>query len=254
MGDQNAGNSSAIVDVTTIVSAVATGHLLIVEDDETIRETVGDALRSEGFEVLTHGNGADALRLLNDQSTGEIDLIVLDLMLPGMGGLDLCRELRRTSHQTPILVISARDSETDRVVGLEVGADDYLVKPFGLKELVARCRALLRRSRQMPDLDLPQTILHHENLSLFMRECRVTRNGMDLTLSPKEYKILELFIQNPKQVWSRDQLLGKVWGIDFVGDTKTVDVHIRWLREKIEEQPSTPKLIRTVRGFGYRFG
>ena len=240
--------------MTTIVSAVATGHLLIVEDDETIRETVGDSLRSEGFEVLTHGNGADALRLLNDQTTGEIDLIVLDLMLPGMGGLDLCRELRRTSHQTPILVISARDSETDRVVGLEVGADDYLVKPFGLKELVARCRALLRRSRQMPDLDLPQTILHHENLSLFMRECRVTRNGIDLTLSPKEYKILELFIQNPKQVWSRDQLLEKVWGIDFVGDTKTVDVHIRWLREKIEEQPSTPKLIRTVRGFGYRFG
>ena len=254
MGDQTAGIPSAIVDVTTIDSAVATGRLLIVEDDETIRETVGDTLRSEGFEVLTHGNGADALRLLNDQSTGEIDLIVLDLMLPGMGGLDLCRELRRTSHQTPILVISARDSETDRVVGLEVGADDYLVKPFGLKELVARCRALLRRSRQIPDLDLPQTILHHENLSLFMRECRVTRNGVDLTLSPKEYKILELFIQNPKQVWSRDQLLEKVWGIDFVGDTKTVDVHIRWLREKIEEQPSTPKLIRTVRGFGYRFG
>ena len=254
MGDQTADISSAIVDVTTIGSAVATGRLLIVEDDETIRETVGDTLRSEGFEVLTHGNGADALRLLNDQSTGEIDLIVLDLMLPGMGGLDLCRELRRTSHQTPILVISARDSETDRVVGLEVGADDYLVKPFGLKELVARCRALLRRSRQMPDLDLPQTILHHENLSLFVRECRVTRNGVDLTLSPKEYKILELFIQNPKQVWSRDQLLEKVWGIDFVGDMKTVDVHIRWLREKIEEHPSTPKLIRTVRGFGYRFG
>ena len=254
MGDQTADISSAIVDVTTIGSAVATGRLLIVEDDETIRETVGDALRSEGFEVLTHGNGADALRLLNDQSTGEIDLIVLDLMLPGMGGLDLCRELRQSSHQTPILVISARDSETDRVVGLEVGADDYLVKPFGLKELVARCRALLRRSRQMPDLDLPQTILHHENLSLFVRECRVTRNGVDLTLSPKEYKILELFIQNPKQVWSRDQLLERVWGIDFVGDTKTVDVHIRWLREKIEEQPSTPKLIRTVRGFGYRFG
>ena len=254
MGDQTAGISSATVDVTKISSAVATGRLLIVEDDETIRETVGDTLRSEGFEVLTHGNGADALRLLNDQSTGEIDLIVLDLMLPGMGGLDLCRELRRTSHQTPILVISARDSETDRVVGLEVGADDYLVKPFGLKELVARCRALLRRSRQMPDLDLPQTILHHENLSLFVRECRVTRNGVDLTLSPKEYKILELFIQNPKQVWSRDQLLEKVWGIDFVGDMKTVDVHIRWLREKIEEHPSTPKLIRTVRGFGYRFG
>lgn len=242
------------IRVRTISSAVTTGRLLIVEDDETIRETVGDALRSEGFEVLTYGNGADALRLLNDQSTYEIDLVVLDLMLPGVGGLDLCRELRRTSNTTPILVISALDSEIDRVLGLEVGADDYLVKPFGLRELVARCRALLRRSRQTLDPDAPQTILHHENLSLFMRECRVARDGVDLALSPKEYKILELFIQNPKQVWSRDQLLEKVWGVDFVGDTKTVDVHIRWLREKIEELPSTPKFIRTVRGFGYRFG
>ena len=241
------------IRVRTISSAVTTGRLLIVEDDETIRETVGDALRSEGFEVLTYGNGADALRLLNDQSTYEIDLVVLDLMLPGVGGFDLCRELRRTSNTTG-LVIGALDSEIDRVLGLEVGADDYLVKPFGLRELVARCRALLRRSRQTLDPDAPQTILHHENLSLFMRECRVARDGVDLALSPKEYKILELFIQNPKQVWSRDQLLEKVWGVDFVGDTKTVDVHIRWLREKIEELPSTPKFIRTVRGFGYRFG
>lgn len=236
-----------------MTSAVATARLLVVEDDETIRETVGDALKSEGYDVLTCGDGAEALQLLIDQTTPEVNLIVLDLMLPGMGGLDLCRELRRSNNTTPILVISARDSETDRVLGLEVGADDYLVKPFGLRELVARCRALLRRSRQLPELDEPETILHHGNLSLFMRECRVTRNGVDLTLSPKEYKILELFIQNPKQVWSRDQLLEKVWGVDFVGDSKTVDVHIRWLREKIEDQPSTPKFIRTVRGFGYRF-
>lgn len=239
--------------MTTLSTAVATGTLLVVEDDETIRETVGDVLRSEGYAVLTCGNGADALRLMMDQNTEAVDLIVLDLMLPGMGGLDLCRELRRTNNSTPILVISARDSETDRVLGLEVGADDYLVKPFGLRELVARCRALLRRSRQQPELDSPETVLHHGNLSLYLRECRVTRDDIDLTLSPKEYKILELFIQNPKQVWSRDQLLEKVWGMDFVGDSKTVDVHIRWLREKIEEQPSTPKFIRTVRGFGYRF-
>jgi len=179
---------------------------------------------------------------------------VLDLMLPGLGGLDLCRELRRINNTTPILVISARDSETDRVLGLEVGADDYLVKPFGLRELVARCRALLRRSSQSETSPSQQHSFTHANLCLYPSECRVTRDGTDLTLSPKEYKILELFIQNPKRVWSRDQLLEKIWGVDFIGDTKTVDVHIRWLREKVEQEPSSPQLIRTVRGFGYRFG
>jgi two-component system phosphate regulon response regulator PhoB len=223
--------------VTTLpAGAVATGRLLVVEDDDSIRETVGEALKAEGYEVMTSSNGKEAL----------------DLMLPGLGGLDLCRELRRVSNNTPILVISARDGETDRVLGLEVGADDYLVKPFGLRELVARCRALLRRARQLPNT--PAEIQQHRNLCLYMSECRVTRDGEDLNLSPKEYKILELFIQHPKRVWSRDQLLEKIWGLDFVGDTKTVDVHIRWLREKIEKNPSAPELIRTVRGFGYRFG
>ena len=157
-------------------------------------------------------------------------------------------------NTTPILVISARDSETDRVLGLEVGADDYLVKPFGLRELVARCRALLRRSSQSETSPSQPHSFTHANLCLYPSECRVTRDGTDLTLSPKEYKILELFIQNPKRVWSRDQLLEKIWGVDFIGDTKTVDVHIRWLREKVEQEPSSPQLIRTVRGFGYRFG
>ena len=235
------------------VGAVATSRLLVVEDDETIRETVGEALRSEGYGVVTCGDGSEALALLTDPSAQQVDLLVLDLMLPGLGGLDLCRELRRFNVNTPILVISARDSETDRVLGLEVGADDYLVKPFGLRELVARCRALLRRARQGPGVEAAE-VHSHANLCLYIKECRVTRDGQDLNLSPKEYKILELFIQHPKRVWSRDQLLEKVWGIDFVGDTKTVDVHIRWLREKIEEQPSSPTLIRTVRGFGYRFG
>ena len=231
--------------------AVATSRLLVVEDDDSIRETVGEALRSEGYEVFTCSDGAEALGLLTAESGQQIDLLVLDLMLPGLGGLDLCRELRQFNN-TPILVISARDSETDRVLGLEVGADDYLVKPFGLRELVARCRALLRRSQQAPSV-VPE-VFSHANLCLYVNECRVTRDGQDLNLSPKEYKILELFLQHPKRVWSRDQLLEKIWGIDFVGDTKTVDVHIRWLREKVEEQPSSPQLIRTVRGFGYRFG
>ena len=238
--------------MTTLQATVATSRLLIVEDDESIRETVGEALRLEGFEVLTCGNGSEALSLVSGETADKIDLLVLDLMLPGLSGLDLCRELRRFDSHTPILVISARDSETDRVLGLEVGADDYLVKPFGLRELVARCRALLRRSLQAP----PQLVdtFSYANLCLFVNECRVTRDDSDLNLSPKEYKILELFIKNPKRVWSRDQLLEKVWGVDFVGDTKTVDVHIRWLREKIEVTPSAPELIQTVRGFGYRFG
>lgn len=239
--------------VTTLPAvAVATGRLLVVEDDDSIRETVGEALKAEGYEVMTSSNGKEALSLLTDESRQPVDLLVLDLMLPGLSGLDLCRELRRVSNNTPILVISARDGETDRVLGLEVGADDYLVKPFGLRELVARCRALLRRARQLPNT--PAEIQQHRNLCLYMSECRVTRDGEDLNLSPKEYKILELFIQHPKRVWSRDQLLEKIWGLDFVGDTKTVDVHIRWLREKIEKNPSAPELIRTVRGFGYRFG
>ena len=240
--------------MTTLSAAVSTRRLLVVEDDDSIRETVGEALRAEGFEVLTSSNGAAALDLVMGGASDPVDLIVLDLMLPGLGGLDFCRELRRFNNTTPILVISARDSETDRVLGLEVGADDYLVKPFGLRELVARCRALLRRSRQT-DASSSQSESHsYANLCLFPSECRVTRDGTDLTLSPKEYKILELFIQNPKRVWSRDQLLEKIWGVDFIGDTKTVDVHIRWLREKVEEEPSSPQLIRTVRGFGYRFG
>ena len=240
--------------MTTLSVAVSTSRLLVVEDDETIRETVGEALRSESYEVITCADGAAALNLITGESSDPVDLIVLDLMLPKLSGLDLCRELRRVNNTTPILVISARDSETDRVLALEIGADDYLVKPFGLRELVARCRALLRRSRQK-ETSAPEPLsLSHANLCLFPSECRVTRDGSDLTLSPKEYKILELFIQNPKRVWSRDQLLEKIWGINFIGDTKTVDVHIRWLREKVEDEPSSPQLIRTVRGFGYRFG
>ena len=236
------------------ISPAPISRLLVVEDDDTIRETVGEALRSEGYDVLTSSDGASALNLVLSESSNPFQLIVLDLMMPGLGGLDFCRELRRVNNTTPILVVSARDTETDRVLGLELGADDYLVKPFGLRELVARCRALLRRSLQA-DTSLPITASQtFANLCLFTDECRVTRDGSDLSLSPKEFKILELFIQNPKRVWSRDQLLEKVWGIDFIGDTKTVDVHIRWLREKIEDEPSSPQLIRTVRGFGYRFG
>jgi len=227
--------------------------LLVVEDDETIRETIRDALTLEGFQVAACGNGRDALKVLqNSDADPAYSLVVLDLMLPGLGGLDLCRQLRQNGDRTPILVVSARDSETDRVLGLEVGADDYLVKPFGMRELVARCRALLRRSQ--PVESDGERVLEHANLQLWPDECRVCRDGVEVNLSPKEYRLLELFMQNPRRVWSRDKLLEHVWGHDYFGDSKTVDVHIRWLREKLEANPSAPEHLITVRGFGYRFG
>lgn len=226
--------------------------LLVVEDDDTIRETISEALTMEGFDVTPCANGLEASRQLGSRpETFPYSLVVLDLMLPGLGGLDLCRRMRQSGDRTPILVVSARDTEADRVKGLELGADDYLIKPFGMRELVARCRALLRRSR---DNALAGSVLQHANLRLFPEECRVLRDGSDINLSPKEYRLLELFMRHPRRVWSRDQLLEQVWGFDFFGDSKTVDVHIRWLREKLESNPSAPEHLITVRGFGYRFG
>jgi len=226
----------------------------VVEDDDTIRETISEALSAEGFTVdaVATGNGAlDHFKGSPEQQP--FDLILLDLMLPGVSGLDICRYVRRRGFSIPILVVSARDTETDRVVGLEVGADDYLIKPFGMRELVARCRALLRRSARSNDGSTGE-VISHGYLSLYPEECRVTRDSKEVNLSPKEYRLLEVFMQNPKRVWSRDKLLERVWGHDFMGDSKTVDVHIRWLREKLEINPSAPTLILTVRGFGYRFG
>ena len=245
-------------------------HLLVVEDDDTIRETISEALELEGFRVTPCANGRDALKQLQTQAgrnaaatdppetsdMATFDLVVLDLMLPGLGGLEVCRSLREARQAVPILILSARDSETDRVLGLEVGADDYLTKPFGILELVARCRALLRRSRLQEQQRLPAVahVLEHHDLCLYREECRVTLAGVPLNLSPKEYRLLELFMQHRRQVWSRDKLLEKIWGEDYIGDSKTVAVHIRWLREKIERNPSAPEHLVTVRGFGYRFG
>lgn len=228
--------------------------LLLVEDDDTIRETILEALDQEGFRVTACANGRDALKALQAGQEPEppFALVVLDLMLPGLDGLEICRQLRQAGDSTPILVVSARDSEADRVRGLEVGADDYLVKPFGMRELVARCRALLRRSQ--PAEPTGDRVLEHANLRLFPDECRVCRDGVEVNLSPKEYRLLELFMQNPRRVWSREKLLEHVWGHDYFGDSKTVDVHIRWLREKLEANPSAPEHLQTVRGFGYRFG
>ncbi|MGC1310584.1 MAG: response regulator transcription factor [Phormidesmis sp.] len=238
---------------------VGLGKVLLVEDEALIRETVALSLAEEGFEVLVADNGQRALDMLMGASDygksaiADISLVILDLMLPGMNGLDLCRLVRHKGMDVPILILSAKGTETDRVVGLEVGADDYLTKPFGMRELIARCRALLRRYQAKANQD-DASILKFEDISLHTTECQVFLADKEISLSPKEFKILELLISQPKRVWSRDQIIDQVWGYDFMGDNKTVDVHIRWLREKLEETPSSPKYLKTVRGFGYRLG
>jgi two-component system phosphate regulon response regulator PhoB len=230
-------------------------RVLVVEDEELIREMVELALQDEGYSVTAVDSGRDAINRLSAEAQGSdrsFDLIVLDVMLPHINGLDLCRLLRQQGNPIPILVLSAKASETDRVLGLEVGADDYLCKPFGMRELIARCRALLRRAKS--DQDNPQEVLEFEGIQVYPQQCRVVVRGEEVNLAPKEFRLLELFTQSPRRVWSREQLLDHIWGFDFVGDSKTVDVHIRWLREKIEIDPSSPKYIITVRGFGYRLG
>jgi two-component system, OmpR family, phosphate regulon response regulator PhoB len=223
--------------------------VLIVDDEELIRETVALHLADDGFRTVLAEDGREALELM--RRSDRVDLIILDLMLPFLNGLDLCRLLRREGNMVPILMLTAKGSETDRVVGLEVGADDYLTKPFGMRELSARCRALLRRERRV----LPQqVILQYQDLWMNLDECRVMVRDAVTELSPKEFRLLELFMRNPRRVWTREQLLERAWGPDFMGDSKTVDVHIRWLREKLEVDPSRPEYLVTVRGFGYRFG
>ena len=230
-------------------------RILLVEDDKSIRLSVSGTLISEGFKVSSFKDGLSALDFINNDIKKDVDLIILDLMLPGLNGLELCRKIRNDEDYTPILILSAKDNESDRVLGLEVGADDYLTKPFGLNELIARSRALIRRSkRNKKYIEKTQSIIEFNHIKMFLEECRVTSFDREITLSPKEFKLLELFMKSPKRVWSRDLILEKIWEIDFIGDTKTVDVHVRWLREKLEEDPSAPKLLKTVRGFGYKFG
>lgn len=231
-------------------------RILLIEDEELIKDMIMVALEEEGYEVQTTDNGRNALTLIQNKGLSDSefvpDLIILDLMLPEVNGLDICRLLRYQGNITPILIISAKGSETDRVLGLEVGADDYLTKPFSMRELTARCRALLRRQRYTSQTQSP--VQKYRDINLFPQECRVMVRGQEVSLSPKEFRLLELFMSYPRRVWSREQLIEQVWGADFLGDTKTVDVHIRWLREKLELDPSQPEYLITVRGFGYRFG
>lgn len=236
-----------------------TACILIIEDEDSIRNLIAHNLRKEGYQTLETNNGREALQLLtqqwSDSAETSIDLIILDLMLPEVNGLDICRLLRYQGNTIPILIISAKDQEHDRVLGLEVGADDYLIKPFGIKELIARCGALLRRNALSNSSSTEtKSFREFKDIRLFPQECRVTVRGQEINLSPKEFRLLDLFMTYPHRVWDREQLIENIWGLDFMGDTKTIDVHVRWLREKIEKDPSHPEYLITVRGFGYRFG
>src|SRR5688572_13460783 len=229
--------------------------ILIVEDEPALRDTLSYNLKKDGFTVEAVGDGRSALESARRLKP---DLIVLDLMLPEIDGFEVCRILRKEMI-TPILMLTARDDEIDRVVGLEVGADDYLTKPFSMRELIARVKAQLRRTRLLREEinnsnePVKHEILTFENLTIDLTRREVTLNDKAVPLKPKEYELLLFFAEHRRQMLSREFILERVWGWDYVGDSRTVDVHVRWLRQKIEENSSEPKRIVTVRGGGYRF-
>ena len=239
--------------------------ILVVDDEVVLVETIAYNLEQAGYQVITVTNGNSALEAVRREKP---DLVILDIMLPEMDGLEICRQIRRESKNgvVPILILSAKGEEIDKVVGLEVGADDYVTKPFGRRELLARVRALLRRTENpLPheehstepldaqEAPRPSRELVAGPLRIDIAGRRVNCRGQDLDLQPKQFDLLTYMVRNRGTVLTRDQLLHNVWGYDYAGDTRTVDVHIRWLREKIEEDPANPKLIQTMRGVGYTF-
>jgi DNA-binding response OmpR family regulator len=221
--------------------------ILVVDDEPTLVATVRYNLERDGYQVMTAADGEAALASARAHKP---DLILLDVMLPGMDGLEVCRVLRR-EMSTPILMLTAKTDEVDKVVGLELGADDYVSKPFGMRELLARVRALLRRAETPVQADAEA--LTAGDLTIDLRRREATRDGKRIAFKPKEYDLLAFLLRNRGRAFTRDQILNQIWGYDFVGDTRTVDVHMRWLRQKIEEDPANPTRLITVRGVGYRF-
>jgi two-component system, OmpR family, response regulator len=224
-------------------------RILVVEDDPNLLNALAYNLGREGYEVSTAADGEQALETARREKP---DLIVLDLMLPKLSGLEVCRILRR-EMTVPILMLTARAEETDKIIGLEIGADDYMTKPFSVRELLSRVRAILRRA------DMTRTAPAENELTLRIDDIeidparhRATRRGETLELTPKEFDLLAFLAKNKGFVFSRDQLLEKVWGYDYAGDTRTIDVHVRWLRQKIEADPKRPRHLITIRGLGYK--
>ena len=228
--------------------------ILVVDDETTLRETLVDALEAEGWRAVAAADGREALTQF--RAAGP-DPVLLDLMLPELSGIEVCRIIRAESP-VPIIMLTAKDSEVDKVVGLELGADDYVTKPFSLRELTARIRALFRRldqqqAAQVPAADARPPLVELGRVQLDFAGHRLLRDGQTVPIKPKAFELLAFLVRNPGQVFTRDQLLERVWGYDYAGETRTVDVHVHWLRSQVEEDPSAPAYLHTVRGVGYVF-
>lgn len=223
--------------------------ILVVEDDRNLLDTISYNLKKEGYQPLTAADGAAALEITRLEKP---DLIIMDIMLPQIDGFEVCRILRKETA-VPIIMLTARIDETDKIVGLDTGADDYMTKPFSLRELLARVRALLRRSRRSGGIvEVEKDRIAFGNIEIDLKRHRVTAGNQTVELTAKEFDLLAFLATNKGYVFTREQLLEKVWGYDFAGGTRTVDVHIRWLRQKIETDPGNPRHLVTVRGTGYK--
>lgn len=227
-------------------------RLLVVEDDTSLGEVIRYNFLSEGYEVKLEKNGKKGL---DSALSWQADVIILDLMLPLISGIEICRTIRKEGIFTPVIMLTAKDTEVDRVVGLEVGADDYVTKPFSTRELIARVGANIRRTEMIKIAreNYSDEIINIGNLIIDKPSRKITLNNQDISLRPREYDLLLHMASNPGRVFTRDQLLQQVWGYEYTGDTRTIDVHVRWLRRKIEKDPSNPILLQTIRGVGYRF-
>jgi DNA-binding response OmpR family regulator len=223
--------------------------ILVVDDEPTQREMLAEALEAEGFTIVTAADGRAALLAFRESRP---DLVLLDLMLPELSGIEVCRIIRAESG-VPILMLTAKDSELDKVVGLELGADDYVTKPFSLRELIARVRAQFRRAEQQVAPGNTPALVDLGPVQVDLAGHRLMRDGETIPLKPKAFELLAFLVRNPGQVFTRDQLLEHVWGYDYAGETRTVDVHVHWLRTRIEADPANPVFLQTVRGTGYIF-
>lgn len=221
-------------------------RILIVEDEPGLRLTLSDRFRSEGYEVSTEGDGSAGFARASES---EFDVVVLDVMLPNMSGFEVCRRLRERGHSMPILMLSARDQVVDKVAGLQFGADDYVSKPFEFAELLARIQAVLRRAAPAPTAAL----FRFGNIEVDLRRTKVSRDGQPVGLSAREFHLLRYLIEHRGQTISRERLLTEVWEYNGAAETRTLDVHVGWLRQKLEQNPKTPAYILTVRGLGYKF-
>ena len=220
--------------------------ILLVEDEQTYRETLTFKLERDGFEVEAVDDGAEAVAVFDRSGA---DLVLLDLMLPGLSGTEVCRQLRQRS-QVPVIMLTAKDSEIDKVVGLELGADDYVTKPYSYRELLARVRAVLRRGSNV-DVE-EESVLSVGRVRMDIDRHEMTVDGNQIAMPLREFELLEMFLRNPDRVLTRGQIIDRIWGPNYHGDTKTLDVHVKRVRAKIEEDPASPTMLQTVRGLGYK--